>query len=279
MATREIETNGIRLHTIDEGEGTAVLLLHGWPDSSAMWRHQIAPLVAAGYRVVAPDLRGFGASEKPPEKASYRIDTILADALGVLDALGIERTHVVSHDWGAMVGWGLAMFAPGRVWRHVALSVGHPNNWRDVPIEQREMSWYMLLFQFEGVAEEALRADNWKLFRQLCRDHPEVDTWIRDAERPGALTAGLNWYRANMDPTEPTLQAMDFPDVTVPTLGVWSSGEHYCGEAQLRDSERFVKAEWRYERIEGASHWIPLDAPESVTRLILEWIGRPTEGA
>jgi len=175
------------------------------------------------------------------------------------------------------VGWALALFARGRVGRHVVLSVGHPAHFRDMPIEQREMSWYTLFFQFEGVAEEALRANDWKLFRQLCRDHPETGDWIRAMGEPGALTAGLNWYRANLDPVHPLTDG-EFPDVEVPTLGVWSSGEHYLLEAQMKDSEQRVKAEWRYERLEGASHWMPLDQPEAVTGLILAWLGGRSSG-
>lgn len=269
---QHLQVNGIRMQVEDEGSGTPVLLLHGFPDSSALWRHQIPALVEAGYRVVAPDLRGFGESDRPEGKDAYRMETLLGDVGGVLGALGIEHCHVVSHDWGAFLGWALAMFAPNRVDRHVALSVGHPANWQSPTIRQREMSWYMLLFQYEGLAEEALKADDWKLFREFTRDHPETEAWIRNLGRPGALTAGLNWYRANADPLDSPLQNAEFPPVSIPTLGIWSDGEHYCGEEQMKNSERWVKAEWRYERIAGAGHFIPLDKPDEVTRLILEWL-------
>lgn len=269
---RDLQVNGINMHIEEEGEGTPVLLLHGFPNSSALWRHQIPSLASAGYRAIAPDLRGFGATERPEGKDAYRLELLMGDLTGLLGALEIERCHVVSHDWGAFLGWGMAMFLPDTVERHVAISVGHPANWQSPSIRQREMSWYLLFFQHEGLAEDALRADDWKLFREWARNHPEVETWIRDLSRPGALTAGLNWYRANANPVDSALATSEFPPVSVPTLGIWSDGEAYCGEEQMKDSERWVKAEWRYERIDGASHFIPVDEPERVTALILEWL-------
>jgi pimeloyl-ACP methyl ester carboxylesterase len=270
---RLLDVNGIRLHVHDQGSGPPVLLLHGFPDSSSLWRHQVPALVQAGYRVIAPDLRGFGASDKPASVDAYAIPTLLGDALGLLDSLGVARAHVVCHDWGAALGWGLAMFAPERVDRFVAFSVGHFGSFFDAGLEQREKSWYMLYFQYEGIAEEALRADDWKLFRDWTRNHSEAPHWIADLSRPGALTAALNWYRANVNPARPGLAGMEFPPVKAPTLGVWSSGDAYLTEPQMTASKKFVTGDWRYERIEGASHWLMLDQPERVTKLLVEWLG------
>ncbi len=267
-----LEVNGIQMYVEDEGSGTPVLLLHGFPDSSQLWRHQIPALAQAGYRVIAPDLRGFGQSDRPANKDAYKMETLLGDVFGLLDTLGVERCHLVSHDWGAFLGWAMCIFAPDKVDRHVALSVGHPAAFRDAGMRQREMSWYILLFQYEGLAEETIQADDWKFLRDFTRDHPECDAWIRDLSRPGALTAGLNWYRANANPADSALASVEFPPSTVPTLGVWSDGEYYCGEEQMKNSEQHMKAEWRYERVEGAGHFIPIDQPETVTRLILEWL-------
>lgn len=121
-----ITTNGITLHVLDEGVGPPVVLLHGFPDSARLWRHQIGALVGAGRRVVAPDLRGFGESDRPTEVAAYRLSTVLADLIGLLDALGLDRVAVVGHDWGAGVAWLFAALHPERVERLAVLSVGHP---------------------------------------------------------------------------------------------------------------------------------------------------------
>jgi pimeloyl-ACP methyl ester carboxylesterase len=269
---REIEGDGVTLAVQDEGEGPPVLLIHGFPDSHRLWRHQVPALVAAGKRVIVPDLRGFGESERPPDVAAYAIRHSLADMLAVLDALGIERVQVVGHDWGAAVAWGLAAFAPERVERLAVLSVGHPRALAEPTMEQREKSWYMLLFQFEDVAEAMLQRDDWRLLHAWLRDNGDAEQYIADFSRPGALTAGLNWYRANAAPARQLQERAGFPPVTVPTLGIWSSGDDYLTEAPMARSGEHVEGQWRYERIEGASHWIQLDAPERLNELLLGFL-------
>jgi len=127
-----IETDGIGLDVTVAGEGPAVILLHGWPDSHEVWRHQIPALADAGYRVIAPDLRGFGASDKPEGVEAYNILSLIGDVQGVLDHLGVDRAHVVGHDFGAAAAWAMAAFLPDRVDHLVALSVGHPNAFRSI---------------------------------------------------------------------------------------------------------------------------------------------------
>lgn len=275
----KVTTAGVSLHVQDEGRGPAVLLLHGFPDSGALWRHQVPELVAAGYRVIAPDLRGFGASDRPADPAAYALPIIVGDVLGVLDACGVDRATVVGHDWGAAIAWALAAGVPERVDRLVALSVGHPAAFFTAPVEQRRRSWYMLFFQFVGMAEEALRAEDWRLYRTLFPS-PYVDRQIADLDRPGALTAALNWYRANVPAAVfGSARRAPLPPVTVPALGIWSDGDDYLTEQQMTASADHVLAEWRYERIHGAGHWIPLDAPDAVTRLLVTTLaGVPPPG-
>lgn len=272
MPVRRVAGDGVELALLDEGEGPAVLLLHGFPDSSALWRHQIPVLVDAGFRAIAPDLRGFGESERPGAVEDYAISRSLTDMLAVLDALGVERAHVVGHDFGAALAWAMAGLAPERVERLAVLSVGHPNATRERSIEQREKAWYQLFFLFEGVAEELLMRDDWKLLREFSRGDGDTDRYLADLSRPGALTAGLNWYRANLRP-ERELSPRPFPAVAAPTLGIWSSGDNYLTEAPMLRSAQHVTGPWRYERIEGASHWLQLDAPERVNELLLEFLG------
>ena len=245
--------------------------MKGFPDSSHLWRHQIAALTGAGYRAIAPDLRGFGQSDMPQAASDYLIPTLMSDVTGILDTLGVERAHVVGHDWGAAIAWMLATLQPERVDRLVAISVGHPGLFARLPIEQREKSWYMLLFQFEGVAEQLLQADDWRLFRELFRECGDVERHLEDLARPGALPAALHWYRANVAPAAPLAPPLAFPPVKAPTLGIWSSGEHHLIEESMLRSAELVAGPWRYERIEGASHWIPVDAPERLNELLLEF--------
>lgn len=270
-----IAGDGIELEVRDEGEpgAPAVLLVHGFPDSSYLWRHQIPALTGAGLRAVAPDMRGFGQSDKPTDVEAYRLTHAVADLVAILDALDIDRAHVVGHDWGAAVAWLFAALQPDRVERLVAMSVGHPAAQRRT-IGDREKAWYQLLFQFEGVAEELLQRDDWKLFRDWLRNDGDIDRYVQDLARPGALTAGLSWYRANLHPKRQLEPRPALPPVRAPTLGVWSTGDNYLNEDSMLRSEEQVTGPWRYERVEGASHWMQLDAPEWVNDLLLEFLTR-----
>ncbi|MFL6068951.1 MAG: alpha/beta fold hydrolase [Gaiellaceae bacterium] len=275
---RRVAGDGVTLAVADEGEGPAVVLLHGFPDSSRLWRNQVPVLVGAGFRVVVPDLRGFGESDRPDAVEAYAIRHSVADVVAILDALEIERAHVVGHDWGAAVAWLFTAFLPARVDRLVALSVPHPATLRERTIEQREKAWYQLWFQFPGVAEEVLPRDDWKLMRELLRGAGDIAQYVADLSRPGALTAALNWYRANAAPQRELEQMPPLPPVAAPTLGVWSSGDNYLTEERMLRSGEHVSGPWRYERVEGASHWLQLDAPERVSELLLEFLGASSAG-
>jgi pimeloyl-ACP methyl ester carboxylesterase len=265
-----ISRDGVSLHVEDHGSGKPVLLLHGWPDSSYLWRNQIPFLVANGFRAIAPDQRGFGRSDRPEGVAAYSLQNAVADLIGILDALGIDAADIVAHDWGAAVAWLTATAHPNRVRRLVALSVPHPL--APFTLRQREMAWYMLFFQFEGTAEAWLQRDNWALFREMLRGNGDVDRYISDLSRPDALKASLNWYRANVAPHLPE-SPPKLPPVEAPTLGIWSSNDHYLDGERMKMSGQFVKARWRYEQIDDASHWIPLDAPDRLNQFLIEWLG------
>ena len=269
-----IDVNGIGFEVDDRGSGPPVLLLHGWPDSRHLWRHQVEALTAAGFRTIAPDLRGFGESDRPAEVEAYALPALAGDVLGVLDHFGVERAHVVGHDWGAALAWAVAAFAPDRVDHLVALSVGHPASFRDAGFEQREKSWYMLLFQFEGIAEEWLSANDFANFR-VWSQHPEPDAVIADLVRPGALTASLNWYRANVAPRTLVEGIIEIPPVGAPTLGIWSSGDIALTEVQMSGSVPFVSGPWRYERLEGVGHWMQLEQPDVVSKLLVDFLPAP----
>ncbi|HXQ15762.1 MAG TPA: alpha/beta hydrolase [Caulobacteraceae bacterium] len=277
MTTKHLEISGLNFALQDEGDGDAVLLLHGFPDSRAVWRKQVPALVSAGYRVVAPDLRGFGETDKPEGVEAYAIPNLVGDVAGIMDALELKSAHVVGHDWGAAVAWAVAAFMPERVKDLVVLSVGHPSSfYGSAPIAQREKSWYMLLFQFPN-AEELLAANDWQLFREWGRHHAHMEHAVAALSAPGALTAGLNWYRANVNPLAPPVA---FPPVGSRTMGVWSTGDVFLTEESMTGSARYVTAPWRYERINEASHWLQLDRPDLVNSLLLDFLqgGTPPTG-
>jgi pimeloyl-ACP methyl ester carboxylesterase len=266
-----VDVDGTRIHVEVTGEGRPVVLLHGFPDSGRMWAPQVAALAAAGFQVIVPDLRGYGGSDKPADVESYASPFLAGDVLGVLDHLGHERAHVVGHDWGAAVAWAIASLVPDRVDHLVALSVGFPGSFASAGWAQREKSWYMLLFQFEGIAEQWLTADGWANFRSWS-SHPDADGVIAALERDGSLTPALNWYRANLGPETLVSPPLELPPVQAPTMGVWSSGDMALLELQMTGSEAFVQGPWRYERVEGVGHWIPIEAPDRVNALLLDFL-------
>ena len=278
---RRIKVGELTLNVAEAGSGPPVVLLHGWPDSWHLWRRQMEALVRAGHRVIAPDLRGFGESDRPEDVEQYGLAHVVGDVAGVMDALGVERADVVGHDWGAAVAWLFATFLPERVERIVAVSVGHPGTWGESGLAQRQLSWYMLWFQFPGVAEAGLAENDWEFFRRWAHGGVDrgadlyVERQIADMSRPGALTAGFNWYRANIAPAtfHRDQSAFDFPPVTCPAMGVWSSAETLLTEAQMTNSARFVDGDWRYERIEDVGHWIPAHGAEQLSELLVDFLG------
>jgi pimeloyl-ACP methyl ester carboxylesterase len=267
-----IDANGLQFYVRDEGSGAPVILLHGFPDTGDLWRNQVPALVKGGLRAIVPDMRGRGRSSKPEAVSEYRLPSIVRDVTGILDALGIERAHVVGHDWSAGVAWLLAALAPQRVDRLVAISVGAPGAGAGPTLEELQKGWYRLLFLFEGVAEELLQRDDWKLFRLFLGGAKDTETYVQTLSAPGALTPALNWYRANL-PVQALLGRTggpQLPMIKADTVGIWSSGDLYLTEEAMTRSEQRVEGKWRYERFEG-SHWVPIDQPDRLNRLLLEF--------
>jgi pimeloyl-ACP methyl ester carboxylesterase len=263
----KIEANGLTHNVVVEGEGPAVLMLHGFPDSSVLWQKQVTALVDEGYRVVVPDLRGFGETDKPEGVESYFILNALEDLNGILDRLEIEKTHLVGHDWGSATSWVFASLYPQRTETLTAISVGHPFALRLAGIEQIARSWYMFMFQFEGVAEEWVSRNDFEFIRAWGS---LADERVKNLSREGALTAGLNWYRANIPPSSWINDPPEIPPIEPPTLGVWSSHDFALTEEQMTLSSKFVNGPWRYERIEGVGHNVPFDAPDELNKLLLD---------
>jgi pimeloyl-ACP methyl ester carboxylesterase len=265
-----VEVDGVGIEYDVHGAGSAVLLLHGFPDTGRLWRHQAPALAEAGYQVIVPDLRGYGRSDKPEPVSAYSIPVLAGDVLAILTKLGVGRAHVVGHDWGAALAWALASLAPDSVDHLVALSVGSPATFLST-LEQRQKSWYMLLFQFPGVAERWLTEDNWVNFRSWG-GHPDADAVIAELEASGSLTPGLNWYRANVPPESWVGPRLQLPPVSAPTMGLWSTGDFALTETQMTDSAKSVAGPWRYERLDGPGHWLQLEAPGRVTELLLDFL-------
>lgn len=271
ISIRHMRVNDVTLNVAFAGEsnsGPTVLLVHGFPDDHRLWRQQIPVLARAGFRVVAPDTRGCGDSQMPPgppqDASAYRMENLVADLAGLLDALKLEQVLLVAHDWGAIQGWRFVMAHPQRVQKFIALSVGHPSAYGRC-FWQNFKSLYMRVIQIRGI-ERLVAARDFALFKLLAHYPAESAHWVRQCARPGRLSAGLAYYRANKE----VLLAIDYPPVRVPVVGIWSDGDHFLTERQMINSAHWCAAGFHYERVNGANHWLPLDAAEQVNFLLLK---------
>ena len=273
---KKIELNGVRYHIGEQGSGDKVmLLLHGMPDTSSTWDRQIPALVAAGYRVIVPDMLGYGETEKPADPKRYALENILGDMIALLDTLGLKQVDLIGHDWGAVTSWELVLNFPERFRRHAALSVGNPDVAMTMDsISQVKTSWYMYLDTQEATAQLYAANDGAFLKTLVIPTHPEIEeVWSR-LKVPEAMIGMLNWDRGN--PMAAAYLAMVTNTApprkcTVPTLGMWSTGDTYLWESQMTKSAGLMAAEWRYVKVENASHWLMLDHPEQVNAALLDW--------
>lgn len=253
------------------GTGPTLLLLHGWPDTSALWDEMVPDLLARGFRVVVPDLRGCGQSSKPTETSSYAMHLLVQDVRCVIDAVGAETVTLVGHDWGANLAWVAAAYLPDRVDHLVALSVGHPTSFRSAGLEQQIKSWYTLLFFHEGVGEAFLRKNDYEAMRHWI-GHPRVEGIIEELERDGQMTTHLLWYRANVPPDAFVAEPPVLPPIQAPTLGIWSSGDHALSEGQMKNSADHCVNGFRFVRLEGFGHWLPLEVPREIASEVVTFV-------
>ena len=284
------EANGLRHGYLEAGDGPLVLLLHGFPDHAPTFRHQMPALAEAGYRAVAPYLRGYAPTDPAPD-GCYMTCAAADDAAGLIDVLGGGRAHVVGHDWGAAVGYGLAARYPSKVASLVTMAVPHPvgvvGGFLRGEYGQLRRSWYVFFFQLEGVAEPAARRDGFRLLDRLWEDwspgyrrRPDEKAAL-DAlfSRPGVLEAALGWYRAavnplRQDPRRAADQLAMVGPVPVETLCIFGADDGCVSPSLTRGMEAFFPAGLRVEILEGAGHFCHLERPDVVNRLVLERLSR-----
>ena len=269
-----IATNGVGLHVAVAGPlgGEPVVLLHGFPDAWFGWEPQIEALAEKGYRVIAPDQRGYNLSDKPRGVASYQVTSLVDDILGLADALGYPKFHLAGHDWGAVVAWSLAMQNPTRVGRLAIANVPHPavmGPHLRTNRAQRRKSWYMFFFQLPWLPEIVARARNWQmLMSAMPKDLTEEErARYREAwEQPGAITSMINWYRAMMRGGR---TSRGTTRVRVPTLILWGKQDPHLGYEMVAPSLDYC-ADGRLVTFDDATHWVMHDEPNEVSRLLAE---------
>jgi pimeloyl-ACP methyl ester carboxylesterase len=253
-------------------DGELVLLLHGFPQTSFSWRHQLPALAAAGYRAVAPDQRGYSPRARPGDLTSYRAERYVEDVIGLADMLGADRFHLVGHDFGGFVAWDTASAHPERLFTLTAVSTPHPTPMAKSILEggeQRDRSSYMLFFRSPEAEAFFLDDDAAGLHRIYeASGLTEYDEYVRVLTQPGAMTAALNWYRA-IDRSVAT----EMGPITTPTLYVWSTNDPALGREAAEATAACVDGPYRFEVLEGVGHWIPEEAPDALNSMLLAHLG------
>jgi pimeloyl-ACP methyl ester carboxylesterase len=259
-------------------DGWPVLLLHGFPEAAIEWDRQVAALGSAGFRAVAPDQRGYSPGVRPTAVEDYAMDELVGDVLAIADALGWPRFHLVGHDWGAAVAWVVAGRHPDRLSSLTTISVPHPKPFgaalRDDE-DQQVRSAYIQDFRRPRHAEKMLMADDAKALRQVFgRSVPRsrVQEYVDRMTEPGALTAALNWYRAMR------LGDTGAGEITVPTMYVWSTDDLALGSTAALATEQWVTGPYRFEMLEDVSHWVPEEAAETLSALLITHLAEHRNG-
>lgn len=278
MTQSTISARGLDFTVRRAGDaGEPVLLLHGFPETSAMWSPVLAALAEEGYRCAAPDQRGYSPGARPAEVAAYRHEELTADVVALADALGFDRFHLVAHDWGAAIAWLVAIEAPSRLASLTALSIPHYHafaeaTWTDPDVEDYRRFLGLVLAP-DGAAERLLGQDHLAVLRALLTRHSaaEHEQLVSVLDQPGALSAALAWYRAS-DGHRRILSAAAEP-VTVPTLLIMGRKEPYAGAMAVALGEQIPIAD--YQRIDlDAGHWLVQERPAEVTEAILDQLRR-----
>jgi len=275
-----VSTNGIRLHVVQCGpaDGPLVLLLHGFPEFWYAWRHQIQALAQAGYRVWAPDQRGYNLSDKPEAVRDYTVDKLALDVIGLIDAARRRTAAVVGHDWGAAVAWHLAAHHAGIVRKVAVLNVPHPRVMARALRkngQQMRKSWYMFFFQLPGLPELALRARCWWLVRQslLRSSRPgtfseaDINEYVAAWEQPRAMHSMLSWYRAAV---RHAVDLLPTGRVKIPLHIIWGQKDAFL-QTELAEQSLALCDAGQLTYL-PASHWVQHEEPEKVNQLLLEFL-------
>ena len=273
--------DGVDLHVVTAGTGPPVILLHGFPENWHSWRWQIPALVAAGFSVLVPDMRGYNLSSRPVEQSAYKLDHLVADVVALVQASGHPRAHIVGHDWGGIIAWTFADKHPELVDKLVILNAPHLKIYLKKVRHPRQMlrSWYMLFFLLPRLPELALSARNFQAIRDMFKLRParkmaftdtDVEEYIEALSQPGALTAALNYYRANFTMANAHRFARS-PTVRVETFVIWGELDPALG-TELLEGLNQIAPYSRVHRIRDASHWVQNEAPKEVNQVLIDFL-------
>jgi len=281
-----ISTNGLNFHMVSQGEGPVVLMLHGFPENWYSWRHQLSALAQHGYKAVAMDMRGYNLTDRPTRVSDYRMPLLVADVEGLISALGCEKVHLVGHDWGGVVAWTFGARHPERLLSLTILNSPHPkafawhlkHNFR-----QLRRSWYMFFFQIPILPELLIRlaADQtfvrtfrgWAIHKEMFSDDV-IDFFKKPMLQPGALTAGINYYRAMLRNVKTLNEAQQFPKISVPTQVIWGENDRALGKELCDGLEDYFENHFELHFIPNCSHWVQQEEPDKVNELLVDFFKR-----
>jgi pimeloyl-ACP methyl ester carboxylesterase len=270
------EVGDVNLHYVEAGAGPLVVLLHGFPEFWYGWRGQIAPLAEAGFRVVAPDLRGYNLSSKPDGVDPYSAANLAEDVHGLIHERGAGSALVAGHDWGGTAAWTLAMNHPDVVDRLAILDAAHPRKLNEGlrhPSQLRR-SWYFFYFQLPRLPEHHVQANDWEFFQDFLHDAQppytaeEIQRYIEAWSQPGAASAMINYYRFAVRHGSGEIRP-----IAAPTLVIWGGSDRFLGPTLAEPHHEDVPNLDRVERLPDASHWVHHDEAERVNQLLIEFFG------
>ncbi|HEX5660588.1 MAG TPA: alpha/beta hydrolase [Polyangiales bacterium] len=281
-----IQTRGLRFEVATAGEGDKLaLLLHGFPECAYSYRHQIELLVSLGYRVWAPNMRGYGRTDRPLGVKSYAMELLESDVSDLIDASGAKSVLLVGHDWGGVVAWSYAMHGTRPIEQLVILNAPHPARFFQAlrTVAQLKRSWYIFLFQLPWLPEYLIGRDRARSLETVVRgaavhqdrfsDH-DVDVIRDNASIPGALTAMINYYRASGRQLLSNKRGTGVKKIRVPTLLIWGERDIALGKELTYGVDNYV-SNLTVRYIADASHWVQQDAPDAVNRELTAWLGGP----
>jgi pimeloyl-ACP methyl ester carboxylesterase len=271
----EFRRNGFVFDVTDAGpaDGDVAVLLHGYPENRTSWQAVTPLLTEAGYRVLAPDQRGYSPRARPLRRRDYRMSELVADTLALVDASSADRVHLVGHDWGGGVAWGFAAAHPDRLHTVTSLTTPHPRAMAASMVRSTQLlkSWYMLFFQLPVLPEQAYHPRMQQRLRRTLEKSglsPDaINRYVTPLTEPDAARAALNWYRGV------PLSGSSAGRIRVPTLYVYPTEDAFLGRKAADLTAGYVDAPYRYEVLQGRSHWLPEEAPKDIAELMLDHFG------
>lgn len=271
-----VESNGIRMHYAFKGRGEPIIFLHGFPEHWYSWRYQLDGLAAAGFTALAPDLRGYGQSERP--ESGYDSDTLVADVIGFAEGLGFKQFNLVGHDWGGPLAWLTAMSTPA-VKKLAIVNGPHPGIFARnlLTTSQLLRSFYMFIFQVPGLAERLLQRNDYQLVKLMFKDgqkrapekisDQDIERLTEAVRQPGTLKAGLSYYRQAFR-RNPLKQYRELKKVEVPTCVIWGTSDRALVPDSKAKLARWVDAPFELHYLEGTGHWAPQEKPDEINRIL-----------